>query len=205
MKVRTTALALALLGTACAHAPAQKPPAEASVDPAAQLLAQTCAQKGTQCLETAIPVSLLRADGSTYQDVITPPTPIIQYDSVSLYAGQTLYIEADVDQQGGLMNLRAVSANTHPAATLVLTLKQTALDNGKRVMTLEVTNPFDRILRYHGNLMPLDSDETVKTVTCPAVPKLPNTQTFPNPVFMLQLTGFRLLAPEDPAGIYCAE
>lgn len=182
-------------------APATPAPAPAS-KPAPISAEEACIRPDTQCLRSPIIVSLRRQDGSAFQQILAPPSPVIQGGYVFIFPGQTLYIEADAGT-AGLTNLRLVPEVTHPEKTLTLVFQQ--MSDKSRAMTFSIQNPFDRILKYRAGIMPLEGNAQVyQTSTCPVIPKGGGFETWPQPLFQLVLGEFRFLAPDAKDAGVCA-
>ena len=86
-------------------------------------------------------VVLKQKDGSTY-DKSYHVVPVVQPNGVSVYAGQSVLFEADV-QGDRLINFKLVKAIEHPEKTLSASLEQKS-DNS---MMLTLHNPFKKNLR----------------------------------------------------------
>jgi hypothetical protein len=151
------------------------------------------------CLKMAcqhdLHVSMRRKDGTAYQRTFKLYPPTVQSFGVSVVAGQTIYIEAEVEGNR-LINLRAVDMLTAPEKTITAKLEQV---DGKG-MQLIVTNPFSKTLKFNMGMMPLDSEKLVKTSSCPIRPGNSNYESWPFPIFQIVLGNARLLeAGADPA------
>lgn len=187
-----TALALCAFGV-------QAAPKQAPAKPAQPITAQqACKDPHIQCLDQPITITLRTPDGGTFTQTLPAPNPLLQYDHVYLFPGQTLYIEADV-QDDKLVNLHMVPANVHPEKTLVFKFEQPET-KGQYGMMLTVHNPFSGWLKYHA--LSVDADTapgTFKTnTTCPVIPGSNASENWPVPLIQLVLGDFHFLAPDDP-------
>ena len=165
---------------------------------------EACARPEYQCVTQPINVSLIRKDGSKYNQVLSAPTVIIQNGFISIFSGQTLYIEADINNDE-LVNLRLVPAIVHPEKTLTLKLEQTSLGSAGNNMVFTVQNPFSKPVKYHAGLMPLDApeDAAYKTSTCPVIANISGFETWPEPIFQLVLSDFHMLEPDSKESGLC--
>ena len=212
MTMRMRLLTITLLGLslgACAGAPPKPAPFSTTAEPATteqpevlppaerqQTMEKICAQPGYGCVMESFDISLIKRDGSRYHMTMDAPTPIVQADTINVYAGQTLYVEADV-KGDALTNLHLVKSVTHPERTLSFSFTQPAGVGDGKAMILVVHNPFDRPLRYHAAMMYLDDPKSdlYKTDTCPVMAKLQGSEGWPMPLFMLYLEDLELLQP----------
>ena len=142
-------------------------------------------------------VILKRKDGSTY-DKILPVVPVVQPSGVSVYAGQSVLFEADI-QGDQLVNLKLVKTIEHPEKTLSASLQQKP-DNS---MMLTVHNPFKKNLKIAMGMMPLDHPSLLKTTSCPVLAGKFGIELWPYPIFQVWLGNMRLL--NDSAEMACSE
>jgi len=142
-------------------------------------------------------VVLKQKDGSTY-DKTLPVVPVVQPNGVSVYAGQSVLFEADI-QGDQLGNFKLVRSVEHPEKTLSANLEQTS-DNSMR---LTVRNPLKQHLKIAMGIMPLDHTQLVKTSSCPVVAGGASFELWPYPVFQVFLGNIRLL--KDLGQATCSE
>ena len=150
------------------------------------------------CRET-LSVRLMLKDGKPFEMKFDIPVPIVQNNWVSVFPGDTLFIEADV-QDNRLVNLRAVSQNKNPEKTLELRFWQEA---GKLNMFLFVKNPFPKLVKYHAVMMLPAGDQMYKTSSCPVLSQGRGAyELWPHPIFQLTLFDLRLV-DEQKDGTRC--
>jgi hypothetical protein len=125
--------------------------------------------------------------------------PVVQESIVSVYAGTTVYFEADIDG-GRLVNLKRVAAINNPTKTVATTLTQ---DEKSGMMVLSTQNPFGKPLRIRMGMMPLAHDGLVKTSSCPVMAHGGGFEMWPYPIFQVVLGNMRLLEQGEPMG--CAD
>ncbi len=123
--------------------------------------------------------------------------PAVQPTFISIYAGETLYIEA---QEGAERpeKLRHVKEKRHPERTIEIELTQEPEISDGLGMILEVRNPFSRPLRYNLSIMPLDREEMYRTTSCPLTPGGFGMEIWPFPIFVIAIANMRFLGPEGP-------
>lgn len=145
--------------------------------PQAQTLDALCSR--LPCLHD-LHIRLVREDGSLFERTYKQLPPTVQNDFVAVYAGQTVHVEADIDH-GKLVHLHAVDTIKHPKRTLTLHLWQDA----KNGMMLTVSNPFDKMLKFHMAIMPLAHPVALKTSSCPVVAHGFSMENWPEPLFQV--------------------
>jgi len=191
--------------------PSVAPPAQAAQNSGTNLLMQACKLPGFECLYQPITVNIAHRDGSPYSMVLQSPNVVIQHNSVTVFAGQTVNIEGDI-QGDKLVNLHMVDSVTHPEKTIVMQLEQVAMDNipGGHMMIFTINNPFDLNMKYHAEMMPLDmppgrKQGFFKTSTCPVMAKISGSESWPEPIFQLMLSDFHFPDPASAEGSTCSE
>ena len=176
----------AILASGCASTP-DRPIAE---DNAAVSVDEMCAV--AQC-DYNVKVELKRDDGSIFSETYDA-LPVVQDIGVSVYAGSTVYFEADISD-GHLTNFRRVKEVINPERTISSRLEQT--DQG--TMMLVTTNPFDKPLRIRMGLMPLTHDNLIRTSSCPVIAGGSSFEMWPDPVFQVFLGEMRLMEENEEA------
>ncbi len=140
----------------------------------------------------------LRQAGSGYFDrTYRRLPPVVQPAFVSIYAGETLYIEAEEGEKGPV-NLLHVEENRNPDRTIEIEFEQDGESGDGLGMLLVVRNPFARPLRYNLSMMPLDREEMYATSSCPVVPGGTTFESWPFPIFVIAMANLRFLGPEGP-------
>lgn len=192
MRAMRRALTPLLLAAICAAAPAAAQDSSSREDLIALCETMLCRQPGI--------VHLTLDDGRQQETRFDEPRPIIiDGERITVYAGETIFVEADLDGDR-LVNLRAVEAIANPENTIVLELQQKV---GKPYMLLTVKNPFPRPLKYH-LLMLLPTDgELRRTSSCPVIANGGQAfESWPHAIFQLVLIEPRLL-PAESTNLSC--
>ena len=141
------------------------------------------------CREPGV-VHLTLDNGKPFETKLDWPQPITQNGWISVFPGETIFVEAEV-KGDRLTNFRAVKSNDHPDKTLTLKFSQ---ETGSPAMTLTVTNPFEKTVKYHAGMMLPTSDKVLKTSSCPVLGGgRAAFESWPNAIFQLVLFDFRLL------------
>jgi hypothetical protein len=172
-------------------------PADAGVPAqSVQSMADICKLPGYTCINQAIEVRLVKKDGSVFDHSYDPPTAVIQHgNQINLFAGQTLNVEVNVLADGSLANFHLVRKIVHPRYTLTFEFKQIQSDNAGWQMLLVIHNPFKRWLKYRAGYMLLSPDlpNFYATSVCPVIPGGKAAETWPYPIFQLELLDLRLV------------
>ena len=140
-----------------------------------------------------IHVVLKQKDGKTYDQTFGVFPGVVQGMGITVVAGQTVHVEADVSGDR-LVNLKAADTVVHADKTITATLTQD--QNGG--MMLSLTNPFARPLKFDMGMMPLDTDGLYKTSSCPVIAGGGSFEMWPYPIFQLVLGNARLLDANAP-------
>ena len=180
-----------------------------SLFPSSQLVAQdkpappedteNAQQEACRKIECAFDVRIVlkQRDGSIF-DKSYRALPLVQPIGVSVYAGQSVLFEADI-QDDQLSNFKLVKSIKHPEKTISATLKQ----NSDGYMTLTLKNPFQRPMKVAMGVMPLELGRLLKTSSCPVGAGLISFEGWPYPIFQVWLGNIRLL--KDSSLMNCSE
>ncbi len=122
---------------------------------------------------------------------------MVQPAFISIYAGETLYIEADEGEEKPV-NLLHVEENQNRDRTIEIVFEQDGESGDGLGMLLVVRHPFARPLRYNLSMMPLDREEMYRTSSCPVVPGGTTSESWPYPIFVIAMANLRVLDPEGP-------
>lgn len=178
-----TIFALAVSFNASANAEAAK--ANAKIDTEEEAKAAMC--KANLC-QKDLHIQLKLKDGSTYDKTFDLFSPVVQSIGLIFAAGQDVNIEADISGDS-LINYKVVKTITAPEKTIVVAFKQEK-DGG---MTLTVSNPFKRRLKFNMAIMPMGEDGLFKTSSCPIIAGGSIYEMWPEPIFQIVLTNPKFL------------
>lgn len=201
-----TAVAVVLMAACAQQGGSHSAPAGKRLTPgqAHQLLVRVCKQTPSfQCVRKPFTVKLMRENTSEFERYFAPPVPVIQHAAITLFAGQTLHIEARPGTDGRLAHLRLVSRVTHPGSTLTLALEQVITGQGQNYMKLDVHNPFPEVLAYKAAINPLRLDGFRSAGPCSAGAAKTSHATWPEPLFKVRLTDLRLVDPRRKKAPAC--
>ncbi len=140
---------------------------------------------------------LKQKDGSIY-DKSLRAAPVVQPAGVSVYAGQSVLFEADI-QGDQLVNFKLVKTVAHPEKTLSASLEQKP--DSSMMFTLH--NPFNKNLKIAMGMMPLDHSNLLNTSSCPVLAGKFGIELWSYPIFQVWLGNMRLL--NDSAESTCSE
>ena len=187
MKI-TTSFAILLLLTGCATTENKTPiPDKAKTNE--QVLAQMLCENA-QCRKD-VRVVLKDRDQHTF-DKTYSVMPVINDLGVMVVAGQTVMFEATVVGDE-LTNLKLVDKNVHPEKTIIAQFYQ----QNEQEMVLILKQPFDRPLKAHMLMMPLESEEFFATSSCAVPTKVPSAEIWPFPIFQIMLTDFKFVPAKE--------
>jgi hypothetical protein len=149
------------------------------------------------------PVNIKLSEEEILDTTVAFPTPIVADGLVTVYPGETVYIEATTDSDGWLTNLKAVAENQNPESTLVFHLWQEPDIGDGLGMLLKVHSPFDQIIKYKLGMMLPDGGDLYSTSSCPLRPGIPVTEHWPYPIFQIVAADFRLVAEDSEGATTC--
>jgi hypothetical protein len=155
----------------------------------AELEEKMCAE--TKCQHN-LRVVLKQKDGTTYDRTFAVFPSTVQGFGITVVAGQTIYVEADIDGND-LVKYRAVDQIANPKITITAKFEQMK-DGG---MMLSLHNPFNRPLKFNMGIMPMGSDDLYKTSSCPIIAGGGSYEMWPYPIFQVVLGDGRLMNPDD--------
>lgn len=141
-------------------------------------------------------INLKQKDGSIYARTLKLLPPAIQSSFISIYAGETIYIEAKEGKEAPI-DLVQVKKNQNPERTIVFKLEQQKEVSDGKSMLLTVKNPFSKAIRYNMGIMPLDQEKLLKTSSCPVKAKLSMFEIWPFPIFQVVVANMHFQKEED--------
>ncbi len=134
----------------------------------------------------------MAVDGERYYSAEIPETSyILPNNTVQLFPGETLYIEADV-KDDLLVNLKCVNANKHPEKTLVISFMQISEEKNHKSMMLSVFNPFDKELEYSAVICLLMYGKFVETTVWDIGAGTTGYETWPDLINTIALDNWKL-------------
>lgn len=155
-------------------------------------------------------VDLVTDDGTPLRVELPMAPPIVQPGFVTIYAGESIILEADVEGDR-LVNLRAVPQLVHPDRSIQLRFHQDTTMRHGTDMVLLVQNGFSQRLKYRlGMLLPSDPEPPPgqpppirRTTSCPVLPGQAAYEHWPHAIFLLVATEFHLVDGDDPTAAIC--
>jgi hypothetical protein len=220
MRIGWGAMAVLGFSWACARSsgPAPQPEDEPSVSPAPvaseqtttasdePAAAQSSGQETEECpslenLEEACkkvkcrtPMTVrVRDKGGEVIESDLPAHPIVQCTFFTVYAGETVYVQAD-ETPAGPVRLRAVDGPG--AKTMAFSLSQDEDGN----MMLVGSSPFSRPLKFQLRWMDMDG-RVRKTSSCPIWPGTRSREFWPHPIFQIIVDELRF--PKEGEKLVC--
>jgi len=130
-------------------------------------------------------------DKNTLYEEDIKATPFVLPDNtVQIYPGETIYIEVE-KEDGVIKKMTAVTENTHPEKTLVLSFTQSVKKKVHEMMMLSVKNPFAEQLVYKATMFLLKQHKWADTDVYPVEPPLAGYETWPDIITSMALGGWQ--------------
>ena len=145
--------------------------------------------------QTKSQIRLKRTDGTWYEQTIEHFYGAVQDNGLVVLPSQTIYVEADVSGDQ-LTNFLAIDHIEKPEKTIVATFGQQ--DDGG--MSLSLTQPFNRGVKFDLEILRLGGDHFEATSSLPVKAGIKLTEMWPYPISMVVLKNARLIddnAPND--------
>lgn len=162
----------------------------------------------TYCEQTPcrknIEIKMKQRNGEIFDRSFDLLPPVVQQSLLSVYAGETIYLEAEETEKAPI-NFVHVDSIIKPERTIVFTLEQDPKLQGGVGTVLKVKNPFSRAFRYHLGVMPLELEEVLKTSSCPVVAGGYGYESWPYPVFQAVITDISFLGKNTSDIMKCEE
>lgn len=150
--------------------------------------------ENTKCQKN-IRIKLTEKNGKTYDRTFKVLPGVIQDFGITVYAGQTVFIEAEV-KDGKLVDLKAVDSIVKTENTITIKFEQ--IEKGG--MMLSIQSPFKETIKFNMGIMPMDTDRLLKTSSCPVMRG--SYEMWQEPIFQIVLANPRIL--EDSDSSVCA-
>jgi len=143
----------------------------------------------TKCQKN-IRIKLTEKSGKIYDRTFNVMPGVIQDFGITVYAGQTVFIEAEVKDKK-LVNLKSVDSVVNKENTITIKFEQ--IEKGG--MMLSIQSPFKETIKFNMGIMPLDSDQLLKTSSCPVMRG--SYEMWQEPIFQIVLGNPKILADSD--------
>ncbi len=150
--------------------------------------------ENTKCQKN-VRIKLTEKNGKTYDRTFKVLPGVIQDFGITVYAGQTVFIEAEV-KDGKLVDLKAVDSIVKTENTITIKFEQ--IEKGG--MMLSIQSPFKETIKFNMGIMPMDTDRLLKTSSCPVMRG--SYEMWQEPIFQIVLANPRIL--EDSDSSVCA-
>jgi hypothetical protein len=165
-----------------------------------QDFAENCRNGKLDCVHD-LRIKLRHKDGTPFQFDQEWAPPLLQPDSLTLYPGYTVYVEAEPSGDA-LVLKRTVPRPVNPESTLTFSFEQR--DDGS--MQLTTHNPFPRHLKMRLGVEPLEdeSERLLPASSCPVLARGSASEYWPDPIFLLVVVRSDLrLVEEGREGVTC--
>jgi hypothetical protein len=151
---------------------------------------------------TPATIRLNMPEGQLFEMTPLLPTPIVVGNLFTVYAGETVRIEATVQNQR-LTNFRAVNKVIDPQRTLIFYFKQEPGIGDGTEMILQVQSPFAGVLKYRLGMMLPTGDALFQTSACPLHGGITAYEHWRHPIFQIVAADFRFVDPDSDAATTC--
>jgi hypothetical protein len=149
------------------------------------------------------PVNItLRLDVEKYIEVPLPKAPYYYNGVASIAAGETLYLEAVV-QDGKLVKLDYVPEIRNASTTITFHFAQVGEKPTDVDMLLTTHNPLKYAVVYKALIHRAGTDRFVGTSICPILPGKNTYENWPYPIVQLALTNFFLTSEAEASARGC--
>lgn len=145
--------------------------------------------ENTKCQKN-VRIKLTEKNGKTYDRTFKVLPGVIQDFGITVYAGQTVFIEAEV-KDGKLVDLKAVDSIVKTENTITIKFEQ--IEKGG--MMLSIQSPFKETIKFNMGIMPMDTDRLLKTSSCPVMRG--SYEMWQEPIFQIVLANPRILEDSD--------
>ncbi len=151
--------------------------------------------KSNSCRQD-LTISLKQKDGTKFENTFKLLPPAVQPSFISIYAGETIYIEA-VEEKEAPTGLVQVKSMKNPDKTIMFKFEQQNDISDGKSMLLTVKNPFSKPIRYNIGMMPLDQENLIKTSSCPVIAKGSVFEIWPFPIFQIVVSNIHFQKEND--------
>lgn len=126
-----------------------------------------------------------------YQQDIKKSKYFIKDNTLQIYPGEHLFIEAEV-KDDTILFMKTVKEIKNPSKTIEIEFTQKISDKINKGMTLKVSNPFNKNLMYDAMMYIVGKNEWIETSILPIKPKLRNFEMWNDAIITLLLDNWRL-------------
>lgn len=152
---------------------------------------QSYAQTDTSNIRPPFELKLLVDDSKSFS-LPVPETSYISNDTIlQIFPGEKLYVEVTIVNNRAT-RLQTVKEIKDASKTLIIDFQQKANGKVHQFMTLTVTNPFNKQLRYKAMMNLLRNNKWVNTNVYPVLPNIKGTEMWTDPITILALGSFEL-------------
>lgn len=139
----------------------------------------------------AFELKLLVNDQQFYSSQMEESSYIINDTIIQIFAGEKLFVEADV-VKGKLLNFQVAKEIRDKNKTLVIDFQQSVNGKVHEQMMLTIDNPFAKQLNYAAAMNLMKNKRWVNTTVYPVMAHLKSIEMWPDIITSLALFGFEL-------------
>lgn len=149
------------------------------------------AQTDTSNKRPPFELKLLVDDSKSFSLPVSETSYISNDTILQIFPGEKLFVEVTIVNNRAT-RLQTVKEIKDASKTLIIDFQQKANGKVHQFMTLTVTNPFNKQLRYKAMMNLLRNNKWVNTNVYPVLPNIKGTEMWTDPIVILALGSFEL-------------
>jgi len=126
-----------------------------------------------------------------YKDDIPKSPYFVKGTMLQIFPTELLNIEVEI-KNDSIYSMKVVEKNLHPKKTITIDFKQNTKGKISEGMTLAVTNPFDKKLRYEASMYIYGNNNWIETSIIPIYPKIVGYEMWSDVILSLVLKNWKL-------------
>ncbi|WP_180277207.1 hypothetical protein [Chryseobacterium sp. 52] len=126
-----------------------------------------------------------------YQQEVPKSKYFVKDAALQIYPGEHIFVEAET-KDGIIESMKVVKENKNPSKTIEIEFSQNAEGRKNTGMTLEVSNPFGKMLKYKAMMYIVGKNEWIETSVIPVRPKLKSFEMWNDVIITLVLDQWKL-------------
>ncbi|KMQ60259.1 hypothetical protein ACM46_18800 [Chryseobacterium angstadtii] len=126
-----------------------------------------------------------------YQQEVKKSKYFVKENTLQIYPGEHVFVEAEI-KEGIIESMKVVRENKNPSKTIEIEFLQNTEEKENTGMTLEVSNPFNKMLHYDAMMYIVGRNEWIKTSIIPVRSKLKSFEMWNDVIITLVLDNWRL-------------
>jgi len=136
-------------------------------------------------------LKLLIDDSKSFSLPVNETDYVINDTILYIFAGEKLFVESTLTNNR-VTKLRVVNEIKDPSKTFVIDFQQKTTGKVHQMMSLTISNPYNKQLRYKAMMNLLQNNKWVNTSVYPVLPNIKAIEMWQAPITMLALGSFEL-------------